>query len=582
MTGNKNAYNDALRKGHNLAWDGRVADAVDEYQSALGEFPEDLAAASSLGSALLRLGKLPEALAAYQAARRKSPRDLLGLAKSAEIQARLGQREEASASFAALAAAYGQLGLAANVLQVHEQFVSLVPDYLTGRLRLAEAYAAAGKSARASQEYLAAARLYQKQGQFAAAVSSLEQALVHDPRNRQASDLLQALRGGEPTAGSAQAEPTPSEIVAQAAQARLAEELFAGRPSAEPSPANPASRRQETLLGQALEYQARGQVSEAIASYEQVLREGGQRTEVDYNLGLLYQQAGRYAEAAAQLGRTAQVPGYAVGSHYALGQCYRSQGDHDRAMEHFLRAAAAVDLEAVERDQADDVIALYKSLAEGYQMRGQSERALGLVTSLAGALGKKGWEDKLSSVHAEIDAISTGEGKAVPGLPAVMPEWQEVSRKIAACDAYLKQEHYLAAIEECHDVVSLAPSYLPIHYRLAMIYERQGRPDHAVDKYLTLASLHLVRQEPSQAAEACHLAVQADPKAPTPRARLAQVYLKTSQKDKALEELDILGDLELERGNKEAAMAAIRQIIALSPAGVEGYQRLLAQLELRR
>jgi tetratricopeptide (TPR) repeat protein len=338
----------------------------------------------------------------------------------------------------------------------------------------------------------------------------------------------------------------------------------------------------ETLVGQALEYQARGQVSEAIASYEQVLQGGGQRTEVDYNLGLLYQQAGRYADSTAQLGRTAQVPAYAVGSHYALGQCYRSQGYHDSAMEHFLRAAAAVDLETVERGQADDVIALYKSLAEGYHMRGQSERALSLVTSLAGVLSKKGWEDKLPSVNAEIDALSTGEGEAVPSPPSVMPEWQEASRKIAACDAYLKQEHYLAAIEECHDVVSLAPSYLPIHYRLAMIYGRQGRPDHAVDKYLTLASLHLVRQEPAQAAEACHLAMQVAPKAPAPHARLAQVYLKTDQKDKALEELDILGDLELEHGNKEAAIAAIRQIIALSPAGVEGYQRLLAQLEIRR
>jgi tetratricopeptide (TPR) repeat protein len=63
------------------------------------------------------------------------------------------------------------------------------------------------------------------------------------------------------------------------------------------------------------------------------------------------------------------------------------------------------------------------------------------------------------------------------------------------------------------------------------------------------------------------------------RTRLAQAYLDSGDKDKALEHLDKLGDLQLNSGRHDDAKATIRAIIALSPPNVAAYQQLLQQIE---
>jgi tetratricopeptide (TPR) repeat protein len=153
---------------------------------------------------------------------------------------------------------------------------------------------------------------------------------------------------------------------------------------------------------------------------------------------------------------------------------------------------------------------------------------------------------------------------------------------LTAYEGYLQDQHFVAAIEECHDIIHLAPGYLPVHYRLGAVYSALGRLDQAMDKYLMLSTLHIVRNELPQAVEACKLAVLAGPRDPNPRSQLAQLLVRTGQAEQALEELDVLGDLQLQRGQREEAKATIRQIIGMEPPDIEGYQNLLNQLEASR
>lgn len=575
MTGNKNVYTDALRKGHNLVWEGRCESAAEEYRRALAEYPDDPAASSSLGSACFALKQLPEALAAYQAVLRRNPDDIVSLGRVALILGTQGKREEADQAFVGLAAAYAAAGMTDQVMQVLQQAASLMPEHAPARDRLAEGLGAAGRPTDASAECLAAARIRQHEGHFPEAIESLERALLYDAANEDAASLLGVLRG---TAAPGEAETSPSDVLARESQERLARSVMADQAAA--PAADRDQVRVEALIGQALTAQARGEAAQAIDAYQQVLAAGVHRDEVEYNLGLLYQQSGRYEEAVQHLSRTAGVPGYAVGSQVAIGNCYKSRGDAERAMEHFLSAAGAVDTANVERDQADDVIALYRSLAEGYRMRGQTDKAYDAVTSLVNLLSAKGWEDKVSLVRPDLESNRPAEaGQPETESEASIPEWKVVAQKLSAFDGYVQDQHYIAAIEECHDIINLAPGYLPVHYRLGAVYSQQGRPDQAAEKYLTLATLHGVRNETSQALEACRLAVSAAPQDARARQRLAAMYLSLGQNDKALEELDVLGDLQLQQGRKEEARATIRQIISLEPPDMEGYQQLLSQLE---
>jgi tetratricopeptide (TPR) repeat protein len=575
MAGNKSAYTDALRKGHNLAWEGRHDAAAMEYRRALAEFPDDLAANSSLGSACLAMKLLPEALVAYHVMLRRSPGDILSLTRAANIQGMLGKRDEADAAFGVLVQALVAASMTDRILEARQQAVGLMPDHVASRERLAEALGSAGRQAEASAESLTVARIHQQASRFPEAIESLERALLYDATNAEAASLLGALRG---TTSPGVADDSPSEVLARESQERLARSVMAEQPAG--PAADPDQRRVEALIGQALNYQARGEIGQAIAAYQQVLAAGVSRSEVEYNLGVLYQQSGRYNEAIQHLGRTAELPDYAVGSHVAIGNCYKSQGDTTRAMEHYLAAAGAVDTASMQREQADDVIALYRSLAEGYKMKGQTEKSFDVVTSLVNLLSAKGWEDKASLVRPDLESMrASGPDQQDAEAEANIPEWKLVAQKLSAFDEYLAEQHFTAAIEECHDIINLAPGYLPVHYRLGTVYTQQGRPEQAAEKYLTLATLHGVRNETGHALEACRLAVSAAPQDSRARQRLAAMYLTLGQNDKALEELDVLGDLQLQRGQKEEARATIRKIISLEPPDVEGYQQLLSQLE---
>ncbi len=63
------------------------------------------------------------------------------------------------------------------------------------------------------------------------------------------------------------------------------------------------------------------------------------------------------------------------------------------------------------------------------------------------------------------------------------------------------------------------------------------------------------------------------------RQRLAEVYRQQGRAQEAITQMDALGELQLDAGLLDDALATIRKIIELNPPDVEGYRRLLAQLE---
>ncbi|MBI5648935.1 MAG: hypothetical protein HZC40_00560, partial [Chloroflexi bacterium] len=52
MPGDKTIFEDAIKKGHNAAWDGQWQKAVAEYARALAQFPDDVIVRASLAHAL--------------------------------------------------------------------------------------------------------------------------------------------------------------------------------------------------------------------------------------------------------------------------------------------------------------------------------------------------------------------------------------------------------------------------------------------------------------------------------------------------------------------------------------------------
>src|SRR5512146_1063353 len=103
MAGNKAVLQDAIKKGHNAAWDRKWSVAIAEYGRASREFPEDASVHLSLAHALDASGQLGSALHECQIAAKLLPHDPQPLMLVAALQEKLGNLSEAAGTFLAVA-----------------------------------------------------------------------------------------------------------------------------------------------------------------------------------------------------------------------------------------------------------------------------------------------------------------------------------------------------------------------------------------------------------------------------------------------------------------------------------------------
>src|SRR5262249_54354624 len=89
MAGNREAYDAAMRAGHEQARRSNWTAAANDYRRAIGEFPNDVAAHTSLAMIWYRLGSLEQSLAELEFVQRLAPDDQRIAAKIDELRSAL-------------------------------------------------------------------------------------------------------------------------------------------------------------------------------------------------------------------------------------------------------------------------------------------------------------------------------------------------------------------------------------------------------------------------------------------------------------------------------------------------------------
>ncbi len=89
-------YTDFLRRGHQLAAEGKVRDALGQYEAAAQLARDRARPHVAVGDMLLRLGRAKNALAAYDRALKNEPADLDALSGRAAALLSLGRRSQAA------------------------------------------------------------------------------------------------------------------------------------------------------------------------------------------------------------------------------------------------------------------------------------------------------------------------------------------------------------------------------------------------------------------------------------------------------------------------------------------------------
>jgi tetratricopeptide (TPR) repeat protein len=154
-----------------------------------------------------------------------------------------------------------------------------------------------------------------------------------------------------------------------------------------------------SALREAQQLQQDGRLEEAIALCEELLDAGVDRADARYFLGWLYQEVERWADAADQFQYLLSDPDYALSCYYALGQCARAQGDIHQAAQYFDEAVDRVNLDALTREESDQLLQLCQEAAEAHREMGDTEGAETVYGALLGFLRSRGWQDQVEEIE---------------------------------------------------------------------------------------------------------------------------------------------------------------------------------------
>jgi tetratricopeptide (TPR) repeat protein len=289
----------------------------------------------------------------------------------ADIQERLGQLSEAARTYTAVGEILLRQRQIDEAINHWLRAVGLEPNLLGAHRRLASVFHRRNDIKGAVREYLAIARILQQRGEKENALQMCRAALRLDPDSKDVMTAIELIRFGEEAfadeeeeeeeeeevapaaepnddlatavrqmasilegerqnwkstqeqARKAAAGSNPVETARRLAQEQLAEEIFRDEEDDDilyGSDSGLSKLERDALIGQAMDYEARGEVKDAIVCYEKAVNGGLDMPAAHFALGLLYLQAQRPEEARNALTTAAQSAPYSEASQVALRQ----------------------------------------------------------------------------------------------------------------------------------------------------------------------------------------------------------------------------------------------------------------------
>jgi tetratricopeptide (TPR) repeat protein len=610
VAGDKKAFEESINEGLSFAWDGEWEKARVAFERARTERPDDPEVHRHLGLALFELGQLDQALEAYTLASRLAPLDPVLLERIAACHELLGQRHAAADALFSLAKLHREQNNWTNAIEALKRVIHLHDGHLRARFALAEIYAEQGHSQRAISEYMGLARTYEARGQTEKALDQCRQALHLDVRHAEARALFEALQRGEsvaeigvvpePRAGGA----SPADLAREEALQELASIPFddasfeagaePGGPESMVAPAlagvdvSPDRRQIEALVADGVDYQSRGLVEDAIACYTQAIEAGMDRAAVHYCLGLLYQQRSRFKEAIAALLNAIHSPEYGLGSRFALGECYQAVGLLDDAANQFIEVIKSIDLSLARKEDTATLVRLYDVLADSYVAKGDRDRALEFVAAVIEFLSAPDWKDRAREARERLDGMADdGEALSLADV-LVVPGSDAVVKALTKSREYADRGASTAAIEICYEALETAPTYLPLHLRLAEIFAQSGAVEDAISKYQMVAELHLAQEEPNQAIAVYQRMLRLRPLDIIIRSHLIDLLTSSGEIDQAMEEYVALADAYYDLAQVDKALETAGEALRLAPRATETKAwrlrclRVMTDYEMRR
>jgi tetratricopeptide (TPR) repeat protein len=371
VANNRPHYEEALKRGAMYSSKEMWKDAFAAYRVAITEFPKEPAPYAGLGEACLGLKQLDRALECFKLAAKYSGGDVAYLKRVADIQERQGQLSEAAKTYTAVGEFLLRQRHLDEAIGNWERAIRLDSSLLGPHRRLAMIFQRQNKKREAVREYLAIARILQAQGDNKRAFQMCQAALRLDPGNQDVLTAVDLIRHGaegfedpEPpelevpgVSAEEQAEADaltetvrqlaavfeaearqhraatpppvvvhdPVETAVRHAQEQLAEEIFREEDDLETGrKASLSKLERDALIGQAMDFESRHQLDEAITCYEKAIHGGVNMAAAYFNLGMLYLQKRDLEKARNTFGMAVRDSAYTEAIKLAYGRAQKA------------------------------------------------------------------------------------------------------------------------------------------------------------------------------------------------------------------------------------------------------------------
>ncbi|MHC4660716.1 MAG: tetratricopeptide repeat protein [Planctomycetota bacterium] len=284
-----------------------------------------------------------------------------------------------------------------------------------------------------------------------------------------------------------------------------------------------------------------------------------------------------------------------------LADLYRGADDNVQAIIELENLAAILLSDGKPRDAIgvyremlrldDECVQARLGLAETLARTGSSEDAVREYNALAENLSASGvikdstnWEF-LINIYEKIVALRPDNLLARRWLAAAYQEKSDPKKALlhlrGIVDALLERESYSEAVAPLRKVVELAPDDVENRLRLAELYLRERDTERALVEYHRLARHAVSRRDMSLAKRALGRALEVNPFYLTAHREFAEIAAKENDKAVQIEHLATIGRMAGEAGQYPEARAAYADILHVDPANLNALNEL-AEIHIKR
>lgn len=588
MTESQNRFQQAMNQGHTAAWDQDWQRAVDHYNQALVEIPDDPIALVSLGLALYELGLYDEALQRYSQAGEISPEDPLPLEKVSQLYELLGQLEKVTKPSLRASELYLNEGNVAKAVECLARVTRIEAENLPAHSRLALIYERTSRKNRAVAEYLIVASLLQHADDEENARQSVEHALTILPSSPEAQEALSLIENGsnlpmpvpsrvdpdqfkqiadtpveeESKAREDESELDPIAEAHQVALVTLANIVFEqegggnGRKSEDPAKnatavmggtatfigeGNP--EKLFTHLRQAVVLQGQGMEQEGATQLELAVEAGLDHPAAYFDLGIILVQGDRLESGVRYLQRVLSESEFAMAARILLGRTLRFMGRLNEAATNYLEALRLADAQAVPEEQAEDLLRMYDPIIEAEAQQTDPDVKNKLCDLIEELLFRPAWRRHLTQVRADYQIDIEGAPAVPVGDLLSNPQGNRIVESILTINQYARSGYMRSAMEEAFLALQFAPTYLPLHTYMGELLLKQDHMPEAIEKFGTIAQTYRARGESLNAIQILQRIIKAAPMDLAARIQLILLLEERGRFKEAIQEKVKLADV---------------------------------------